>query len=165
MWSKVYTVLLVLSVVVMAFFTYYSFSWLQSIGLPVAATAGYEYHSSLSWNSLWISAIALLFLGNVILWTSGQAWALWTTFVYFAVAVVVRTFWLDQAFADFRMTNNYSDGIFTIGPVFAVILIGLMGIIVFFNQFIVVQLNRKMYPPPVVEEPELPMDPAKDETL
>ena len=48
MWSKIYLAILAVAVVVMAFFTYYAWSWLQSIGQPVAAAAGYDYHSRLA---------------------------------------------------------------------------------------------------------------------
>ena len=146
MWSKIYLVVLALSVSAMVFFTYYSWSWLQSIGLPAAAIDGFNYHSGLSWTVLWLSAAGLLAFGNAALWTTRRAWALWSTLTFFAVFVIVRYFWLDEAYLYFRKTNALSDGSFSIGPFFAVILIALAGIIVFFDQFIVLRLHRKMYP-------------------
>lgn len=152
MWSKIYLVILAIAIIVMAFFTFYSWSWLQSIGLPAAAVAGYEYHAGLAWPALWILTIALLAVGNVILWTSGRAWAMWVTFIYFSAFAVIRYFWLDQAFFQFRKTNGLFDGSFSIAPLMAVILVVLMAAIVFFNQFIVLRLRAKTYPVAVQED-------------
>lgn len=152
MWSKLYLGLLGLFIVVMAFFSFYSWSWLQSIGLPAGAIAGYEYHAGFAWTSLWVTTILLLLSGNALLWTTGRAWALWTTFVYFAVLVVVRFFWLDEAFFSFKKSNELVDGSFSVGPFFAVMLIALLAAIVFLNQFIVVRMHQKMYPPVVIDE-------------
>lgn len=162
MWSKLYLALLGLSLVVMAFLTYYSWSWLQSIGIPAGAIAGYEYHSGFAWTALWLSTTVLLLLGNAVLWASGRAWAMWTTFLYFAVLVVVKFFWLDEALFHFKKSNNFLDGSFSVGPFFAVILIALVAVIVFFDQFVVVRLYRKMYPPVVVDESETPIEPAAE---
>ena len=153
MWSKLYLASLGLSLVVMAFFTYYSWSWLQSIGRPAVAVAGFEYHSELAWTTLWISSFVLLISGNIILWTIGRAWAMWATFVYFAIMVASKFFWLDRAYFQFKTDNGLlSDG-FSTGSFFAVIIIAIMAAIVFFDQFILVRLHEKMYPP-VVFEPE-----------
>lgn len=146
MWSKIYLVILAVACLVMAFFTFYSWSWLQSIGLPAAAVAGYEYHSGLAWPALWILTIALLVMGNAILWASGRAWAMWVTFIYFSAFAVIRYFWLDQAFFQFKKTNGLFDGSFSIAPLMAVILVVLMAAIVFFDQFIVLRLRAKTYP-------------------
>lgn len=146
MWSKLYLAVLGLSIAGMAFFTYYSWSWLQSIGLPAVAVAGYDYHSSLAWVTLWISSLALLIIGNAVLWATGRAWNLWATFLYFAVFVVIRYFWLDEAFFHFKKTNGLFDGNFSVGPFFAVILIALAGVIVFFDKFLVIRLRAKTYP-------------------
>jgi hypothetical protein len=153
MWSKLYLALLGLSIVVMAFFTYYSWSWLQSIGLPAAAVAGYEYHAAFSWPTLWLSAALLLLVGNAVLWTTARSWAMWMTFVFFATMVLVRFFWLDRALFHFEQANSLTESRFSIGPFFGVILIALMAVIVFFDQFIVLRLRAKTYPPSVEEEP------------
>ncbi|HRI04204.1 MAG TPA: hypothetical protein PLL77_10715 [Pyrinomonadaceae bacterium] len=146
MWSKIYLAILAVACLVMAFFTFYSWSWLQSIGLPAAAVAGYEYHSGLAWPVLWIATIALLVLGNAVLWASERAWAMWVTFLYFSVFVIIRYFWLDQAFFQFKKTNGLFDGSFSIAPLMAVILVVIMAAIVFFDQFIVLRLRAKTYP-------------------
>lgn len=141
-----YLVILAVAIIVMAFFTFYSWSWLQSIGLPAAAVAGYEYHAGLAWPALWIATIALLVLGNAILWVRGRAWAMWVTFIYFSAFVIIRYFWLDQAFFQFKKTHDLFDGSFSIAPLMAVILVVIMAAIVFFDQFIVLRLRAKTYP-------------------
>lgn len=161
MWSKIYLAILAIAIVVMAFFTFYSWSWLQSIGLPAAAVAGYEYHSGLAWPVLWITTIALLVFGNAILWASGRAWAMWVTFIYFSAFAVIRYFWLDQAFFQFKKTNGLFDGSFSIAPLMAVILVVLMAAIVFFDQFIVLRLRAKTYP--AAEKNDSPTESQEDE--
>lgn len=156
MWSKIYLGVLTVAVVITTFFTYYSWSWLQSIGLPDDAVAGYEYHAALAWTATWIFAIVLLLLGNVIFWTRVSSWALWTTFLYFSAFVVIRLFWLDQSSLSFKKLNGLAANSFTLGPILAVILVILMGVIVFFDIYLVTRLRAKTYPPadPTAVEPE-----------
>ncbi len=161
MWSKIYLVILAVAIIVMAFFTFYSWSWLQSIGLPSAAVAGYEYHAALAWPALWLPTIALLVLGNAVLWTTGRAWAMWVTFIYFSAFAVVRYFWLDQAFFQFRKTNGLFDGSFSIAPLMAVVLVVIMAAIVFFDQFIVLRLRAKTYP--AAPQDDSPLEPKDEE--
>ena len=159
MFTKIYLAILGISIAVMAFLSYYSWSWLQSIGLPAAAVAGYEYHAGYAWAALWISVVALLLLANAILWATGRSWAVWTTLVYFSVFIVTRYFWLDQAFFSFKKTNGLFDGSFSVAPLLAVILMVLMAAIAFFDQFIIVKLRAKTYgkpEEPVVEPAETP---------
>lgn len=161
MFSKIYLALLGLSITVMAFFTYYSWSWLQSIGQPAAAVVGYEYHAGFAWTALWLSVISLMVLANAVLWATGRSWGIWTTLGYFAVLIVVRYFWLDQSFFQFKKTNGLFDGSFSVAPLAAVILIILMAAIAFFDQFIVVRLRAKTYAKteePVVETVETPAE-------
>lgn len=155
MWSKIYLAVLVIFIAVMAFFTFYSWSWLQSLGNPLDAVAGFEYHSNLSWVALWLSALILLLLANGVLWASKRAWAMWATFAYLAIFLVVRYFWLGEAFFRYKKTNNMFDGSFSLGPVLGAILIVAAGVVIFANQFISVRLYRKMYPPVVAEDPEI----------
>lgn len=146
MFSKIYLAALGLSIAVMAFLTYYSWSWLQSIGQPAAAVAGYEYHSNLAWIALWITSIILLLLGNAVLWTTRSAWAMWLTFVFFSIFVVARFFALEFAFIEFQMRTEPSESGTLTGPFLAVLLIVIMAAIVFFDQFIVIRLRAKTYP-------------------
>ena len=162
MLSKIYLAALGLSFVVMAFFTYYSWSWLQSITQPAVAAAGYEYHAGLAWLVLWISASVLLLLGNAVLWVTGRSWAMWTSFAYFAVFIVVKFFWLDRAFFEFQKEKDLTDSGLSAGPIFAVILIALMAAVVFFDQFIVVRLHQKTYPPESAADPVIPAEPVAE---
>ena len=154
MWSKLYLAFLAIAVVVMAFFTFYSWSWLQSIGLPAAAVEGYEYHSGLSWVFLWLSSIILLLLGNVILWLTRSAWSMWATLIYFAVFMLLTYFWLGEAAFNFKKQAGFGTGSFSLGPVLGVIFVVGAAVFIFLDQFMVVQLQRKMYPPVVEAESE-----------
>lgn len=153
MWSKVYLACLAISLAVMAFFTFYGLSWLQSIGDPRAAAAEFEYHSGISWPVLWISSNALLVIANAILWTTRRAWAMWVTFLFLAVFIAAKFFWLDRSFAAFQAANNLAAPTISFGPFLAAIMIVVIAAIVFFDQFFVVRMLEKMYPTPA-EFPE-----------
>lgn len=152
MWSKIYLAFLGLSIAVMAFVTYYSWSWLQSIGQPAAAVAGYEYNSGVAGTVLIISGLLLLLIANGMLWATQRAWAMWVTFTFVAVFVLIRYFWLGEAFFRFKKDNGLWDGSFSLGPVMGALLVVVAGIAIFVNQFASVRLNRKMYPPVAEEE-------------
>ena len=142
MFSKIYLAALGLSIAVMAFFTYYSWSWLQSIGQPAAAVAGYQYNSNLAWITLWITSAILLLIGNAVLWTTRSAWAMWLTFLYFGVFIIIKYFWLSREFL--RFSETFST--FSARPIIGAGLIILMAAIVFFDKFIAVRLLAKTYP-------------------
>ncbi len=158
MWSKIFLGLFAVSVFVVSFFSFYAWSWLQSIGDPRAASAGYEYHMGIAWPLLWISAVLLLLLGNAVLWTVRRSWAMWVTFVFLALFIVIRFFWLDRSHTAFLDANNLTSPSLNFGPVFAAVMIVVLAAVVFFNQFLVVRLHERMYPPTVPEEP-----PAQEE--
>lgn len=145
MWSKLYFGVVAAAVIVMAFFTYYAWSWLQSIGQPAAAVTGYEYHAGLAWAVLWISIVILMVLGNAVLWATGKSWAIWTSVIYFSVFAVVKYFWLDRVFIDFRTSNGMAEGGFSFAPILAAILILLVAAIAFFDQFLIVRLRAKTF--------------------
>jgi hypothetical protein len=94
---------------------------------------------------LWISTALLLILGNVILWKTRRAWALWATFIYFAVFVIVQKFWLAQTLFHYRQENRLTDDFLSLSPFLAVTFIVLMVIVVFFDQYIVKRMHDKMY--------------------
>lgn len=142
MLSKSYLAALGLSTAVMGFLTYYSWSWLQSIGQPAAAVEGYQYHSNLAWITLWISTTILLIIGNAVLWAARSAWAMWLTFLYFAVFVVIGFFWLEREYMRFAETFST----FSPKPILGAALIVLMAAIVFFDQFIIIRLRSETYP-------------------
>jgi len=143
MWSKIYLGVFGVATFVLLFFTYYSWSWLQSIGNPMAAIEGYDYHSDLAWPALWLFTVLLLFLGNAVLWVSGRQWALWATFAFFSIFIGIRYFWLEASAGQFQDQNVLAEGGPLSGPIFALILIFLMAVIVFFDQFIIERANTK----------------------
>jgi len=151
MLNKIYLALLAAAFFVMAFFAFYSWSWLQSIGSPLAVVENFNFHSELSWIFLWISAVVLLVVGNAILWIHRKSWAMWITCVYFALFVLIKYLWLDQAFFAFKRTNNLLEGGFNFGPFSAIFLCLIAVGIVFFDQFIVSRLAEKMHPTTVPE--------------
>ncbi len=156
MWSKLYLALLVIAIAVMAFFTFYSWSWLHSIGKPMDAIDGYMFHLNISSILLWLSSAVLILLANVILWKTRHSWAVWASGLYFSVFTIARYFWLDQSYLDFSKTAGLSNSSFSAGPLFAVMLILLCGVLVFCDQYAVVRLQRTMYPPIIEAEAEPP---------
>lgn len=141
MWNKIYFAVLAAAIVLMCFFTFYANSWFGSIGNPKTALEGYEFYAGMGSIILWISSAVLLILANVILWNTRRGWALWTTLAYFAIFVVLRTFWLEKARYNFQSSDTL---FFT--PIVGVILIIAAGTTIFFNQFLNLRLNEKMYP-------------------
>lgn len=146
MWNKIYLAVLALAFVVMCFFTFYANSWLGSIGNPKDALAGYHHYAGWSSTILVVSSLILLIIANVILWTTRRAWAIWITFVYFTIFVVLRTFWLEKS----RYNFENSDSLF-FTPIVGVILIIAGGAAVFFNQFLNLRLSERMYPSKTAE--------------
>jgi hypothetical protein len=158
MWNKIYLAVLAVAVVVLCFFTFYSNSWLGSIGDPKATKDYYEFYSGLSWTILWISSLILLILANILLWKTRRGWAMWTTFLFFAVFTIVRYFWLEQTFFAFKKSNGLWQGEFSLTPVIGVILIVIAAAVVFLNQFLNLRSNEKMYPPVVAETDLQPVE-------
>ena len=152
MLSKIYVVLLAISLLLMGFFTWYSWSWLNSIGSPIDTVRGYQYHADLSWPTLWISAIVLLMLANSILWVTGRLWPMWTSLAYFQLFVILRAFWLDPALVSFKSSAGMTDSTFSVAPIMAAILILIAGAIVFFDQFLVLRMREKTYGPRSTEK-------------
>lgn len=164
MFGKIYLGVLAVSTAVMAFFTCYSCSWLKSVGAPAAAIAGYEYHSSYGWTALWLTTAVLLLLGNAVFWAGGRAWALWLSAVYFALFSVLRSFWLEPTAAEFRTANGLQ-GEGGIGPILAAVLIVVVFIVAFLDQFVLVRLRKLTFPPAGEAEQATPdgtSDPADD---
>ena len=156
MWNKIYLLMLAAAVLISIVLVYFAFSWLQSIGAPANVIENYSYYSNIAKIFLWISTVVLLILANVVLWKSRKSWALWTSLLYFAAFTVLETFWLERLFYQFKQASlPLSSGILW-SPLLGVLLIVLMAVIVFFNQYLVKRLHDKMYLPeqPVGELPE-----------
>src|SRR5437764_14860275 len=97
MLTKIYLGILAVSAGLTAFFIYYAWSWLQSIGSPKSAFDGYNYNASIAWNLLCITSVALLILANLVLVKTRKFWAMWTTLSYFVVFMIVEYFWLEPS--------------------------------------------------------------------
>lgn len=156
MWNRIYLLVLAVCFAIMAALTYYSWSWLGSIGAPQAAADGYLYHSGHAWTFLWISSAALLILANVVLAKFRRSWAMWTTFVYFGIFIVVRYVVLEQSFFQFKKANGLWEGGFSLAPVAAVIFCAAAAALIYSNQFAVVRLSQKLHP--TVHEPEVEVE-------
>jgi hypothetical protein len=152
MWDKIYTAVLGISFVLMAGLTFYSYTWLQSVGSPVNVVQNYDYYSNIGWIFLWISSIILLILANVILWSTKNVWAMWATFLYFALFMLIRALWLDQSFFNYQQQNGLTNRAFFLGAFSAILFCVLAAIIVFFNQFIVKRMRDKMFQPQLAAE-------------
>lgn len=144
MLNKIYLGLLATAVLVMSFFTYYSFSWLQSIGSPEKAAENSSFYSGLGLNVLWISFLILLVVANVIIWKKGKSILLWFSFVFFAIFMTLQTFWLSPSLMSFKQTNALTESSFSITPIIGAMTICVLGIAVFFNQFIIFRLRQKL---------------------
>lgn len=156
MWNKIYLAVLAAAIVTMGILLYFPYSWTQSVTAPRDVETYYKYYSNISWVFLLASSSILLILGNVLLWTTRRAWAMWTTLLFFAVFVIAQTFWLDREFFDYQQRNNLTDNVIWFGAFTGIILIALAAVIVFFDQYIVKRLLDKTYPPlqPVESSPE-----------
>ena len=146
MWNKIYTIALAVSAVIMSLLTFYSYNILDGRGFaPQTIEQNYEEYSGMARLFLWLSSIILLVLANVLFWRLQQSWALWATFLYFAVFTVVQTFFLDDAFSTYKAANNLSLSQLSITPFLGVLLCVLGAVIVFFDQFLISRLHKKMY--------------------
>lgn len=144
MLTKIYLAILAVAIAANSFFAIYAWSWLGSIGKPAEALGGYEFHAGHGWTTLWVSTILLFMIANGVLWVSGRIWAMWTTFAFFAVAIVIGYFILDQAKFAFATANGLTDQRYSIDRFAAVLLIFVGAAIVYFDQFIVTTMKRKM---------------------
>lgn len=155
MWNRIYFVVIAVCVVVMSALTYYSWSWLQSIGAPRAAVEGYTYHSGIAWNFLWVSSVALLILANVILAKYQKSWAMWASLVYFAVFVVIRYFWLEGSFSQLNHSSGLGEAGMSWAPVTGVIICIAAAAVVIANQFLALRISEKMYPARIESSPDV----------
>ena len=144
MLNKIYFGLLAVAVLVMSFFTYYTNSWLHSIGSPENAATNSSFYSGLGLNFLWVSFLVLIVVANIIIWKKGKSILLWLSFVFFAIFMTLQTFWLSPTLQSFKQTNGLSDSSFSVTPIIGAITIIVLAIAVFFNQFIVFRLLQKV---------------------
>lgn len=143
MWTKIYIGVLAAAILVTGFFTFYSHSWLGSVGKPETVVGSYEYFSNLAWSAIWIFTIILLVTANFVLWHTRKIWAMWTTFGFFAIFVLLQTFWLAGIFTDYKVTNNLSESSVFFTPFLGIIFCFLIAVIVYFNQFLLLRVSEK----------------------
>jgi magnesium-transporting ATPase (P-type) len=146
MWNKIYLILLLIAALTMGVLMYLSYSWLGSIADPKNVAANYTYFADISWTFLMISSLVLLVAANALLFKTRQAWALWTSFLYFSVFMILQTFWLQESFFQYKKTNGLADGSFSLGAFVGVMFVALAAIFVFFNQYLVKRMQSKMFP-------------------
>lgn len=143
MLTKIYLSVLAAAIAVMGFLTYYAHSWLNSIGSPIAAFEGYTFHASLAFKVLIGSWIVLVVMATAIAWTK-KAWALWTSFLYFAVFALTYYFWLDRSAFQFKQTAGLTDDRYNFASILGVVLVIVAGFVTFAIHFMVSQLRNKM---------------------
>lgn len=144
MLNKIYFALLAIAVLVMGFFTFYSYSWLQSIGSPIVAADNFSYYYSISWSFLWLSFVGLVVFASILLWKKEKSWSIWSTFVYFAIFMTLQTFWLAPTFLSFKQNNSLAETSYSITPLLGALTIIVVAIAIFFNRFIILRLREKL---------------------
>ncbi|MBL8181940.1 MAG: hypothetical protein JNL64_10065 [Blastocatellia bacterium] len=143
MLSKIYLALLLAAIAITSFITYYAFSWLQSIGAPTAAIEGYTYNASNAFLFIVGSWIVLVIVATAIAWTK-KPWALWTSFLFFAIFSLAYYFWLDRAAFQFKQAAGLTDNRYNFASILGVILVIVAGFVTFSIHFMVSQLRTKM---------------------
>jgi hypothetical protein len=92
----------------------------------------------------------LLAVGNVILWLFRQSWALWSSFAFFAVFTLLKSFWLDSVLFNYESTNSLPPSSTFISYFVGVLMCGAVATVVFFNQFLVMRMRDKMHGEPTL---------------
>ena len=145
MWNKVYLIALLVFLVLMSILTYVSWDWLGSLTNPKDVAENYRYYSNFSWYFLWISAATLLALAIVILWKTRQSWAFWITLFYFVLFIILQTFWLDPSFEKYQEKWKLISSAINLSPLIGAGLIISAAVVIYFNQFLVLRMNDKMF--------------------
>lgn len=162
MLERVFLLALAICGAVMAAMTYYSWSWLESIGAPAAAVEGYLYNAGNSWMFLLFTSLGLLVFANFILARYVRSWPMWATFVYFAAFVLIRYFFLERAFFRFRADHGLTDAAMSWAPFAGAVIVVVAGAVVFANQLLVLRLRERLYPTTPEPEPsETELDDAE----
>lgn len=155
MWNASFSLLLGICFAVAAGLTGYAWSWLGSIGAPLSTFEGYSFHAGLALRFVLISSVVLLIFANFLLARFHRAWAMWLTFVYFAIFIGLRYFFLEPAFIAFQRNNlaGPEGGFLSFAPFVGAVIIVAGAAIVFIDQLIVVRLREVVYPSAPVQDP------------
>lgn len=144
--NKIFLLLFAISVLLLSTVTYLTYSQLQSNGFaPLQIISNFQFYDSWNKTLLWITSVVLLLAANLILWKNRSSWALWMSFGFFSVFVLLNMWWLSSAFINYTKDNDLSNGSFNVGGIFAAFFVVVVGIGVYFNQFIVFRLHDKMF--------------------
>jgi hypothetical protein len=145
MWNKIYFGLLLVALISMGLMTFWCFNWLGSVDKPETVATNLMNSQSIFRTTLLICSGVLMIISNVLLWTKRSSWALWTTFIFFAVFIMLQTWWLNDMSNTYLAANGMQQGIAGMGIVGTLMCI-ITAIGVFFNQFIVFRMLDKMSP-------------------
>lgn len=148
MLNKIFLGLLAAAALAMSVLTYLQYSWLQSITKPADVAANYHFYDNIYSSVLWISSLILVIFGSVILWKQRKSWAMWISLAYFAVFVIIQTWWLGEMFFRYKKQNGLWQGEFSLGGLFGVLLCVVGVIIVFFAQFILLRMRDRIHGSP-----------------
>lgn len=149
MWNKIYSLLLVVSIVIVGAVAYLAYSQLQSFGFaPAQIVASFDTYSSAYWGFLGICFVILLTVGNIILWKFRTAWALWTSLAFFVVFVLLKSFWLGRVLFDYETANGLTHSSPFISYFAGVLLCAAAAAAVYFNHFLVLRMRGKIYGEP-----------------
>lgn len=149
MWNKIYSLLLVVSIVVMGAIAYLAYSQLQSIGFaPAQIVATFNSYSSAYWGFLVVCFAVLLTVGNIILWKTRTAWALWTSLAFFVVFVLLKSFGLGRVLFDYETSKGLTHSSPFISYFAGVLLCAAAAAVVYFNHFLVLRMRDKIYGEP-----------------
>lgn len=145
MLKKIFLAILIISILITGFFTFYSYSWLGSVGNPEVTVENFTYFSQIAWSSLWISFIALIIYSAILIWNGGKSWSIWISFIYFSIFIILQTLWLAPSFWDYRKSMNLTEGNFSFTPIVGVMTIFVAGVVVFCVQYFTFRIKEKMF--------------------
>lgn len=150
MLNKIFLILFAVAILFMATLSFLTNSQLSSIGFPPPQIVDtFKSYENLHWLSLWISSLILLVLSNVIMWTYRKSWALWLTFLFYAVFIMVNTWWLTESLKAYQIKEHLDTaGLLSKNGIFGAIFCIVGGVGIFFNQYIVLRLRDKMFNKP-----------------
>ena len=167
MWNKIYSLLLIVSVVVISIIAFLDYFNLQSKGFSTATiAASYDSYANTYWVFLGISFLVLLAVGNVILWLFRNSWALWASFAYFVVFTLIKSFLLDSLLFAYEVEKSLPQSSKFASYVVGVLICGAVGAVVFFNQFLVMRMRDKIHGEPTLikEQNEMLLTEKNDST-
>jgi hypothetical protein len=96
----------------------------------------------------------LIVLATAIAWTK-KPWALWTSFIYFAVFALAYYFWLDRSAFQFKQTSGLTDASYNFTSILGAVLVIIAGFVTFAIHFMISQLRKKMS---MTESPDVVSD-------